>query len=581
MISVCHVISGDQWAGAEVQVAATIERLTRQPYVRTSAVLFNDGPLAKCLSQLNVPVLIADEKRTPAAAIVAELVRHFQQHHVDIVHTHRYNDTTLATVAAVLAGRPRVVRTVHGLREPMTGWSGLRFRAYEQLERLALRWRADAIIAVSHDIAARLAGDGYESDVIRQIHNCIDATTHASQPRHVMRRELGLPESAIAIGTAGRLTPVKGHSALLRIARLALQQRKDLVWVIAGDGPLRDQLRAQAARLGISAQCRFVGARADVHDVIAALDVFVLPSLHEGIPMALLEAMTLGVPVVAHSVGGVPEMIDHGITGVLVESGNEPSFADACLALASRPEERRRLAMHAQATVASRFSAQRSHDALLAVYRDVVARPRRDGTHPRLAAIMGALVLTTAAANRHLRHALAHSRAGMTRTRDNASARRALLTAHHVLILCHGNIIRSAFAARLLTAFLAGRDGPAIASAGLEAISGRPAEPHAISAAFARGIDLRTHAATRVSDAHVDRADVIFVMDAFHLAEMRRRFSRAVPKTFLLSAVLEDAPLEITDPILGDANRFEACFDDITRAVRAIAGALAPIRMAS
>src|SRR5262245_9357242 len=132
-IHVCHVMSADLWAGAEVQVATIASHLVRQPDVHVSAVLLNEGRLAWELRALGIDVAVLDERRHNSAAIVAFLVQFFRAHRIDVLHTHRYKDTVLATIAAKIAGIPKVVRTVHGLAEPMHGWDRLKFQAYSVL----------------------------------------------------------------------------------------------------------------------------------------------------------------------------------------------------------------------------------------------------------------------------------------------------------------------------------------------------------------------------------------------------------------------------------------------------------------
>ena len=138
----------------------------------------------------------------------------------------------------------------------------------------------------------------------------------------------------VVIGTAGRLSPVKGHAGLLR-ARSARSSNASPTRGCSSSAAGRShaELLDAAARLGIAGACVFAGARHDVHDLMAAMDVFVLPSLDEGIPMALLEAMALGMPVVATAVGGVPEVVQDCDTGMLVAPGDERALAAACLRL--------------------------------------------------------------------------------------------------------------------------------------------------------------------------------------------------------------------------------------------------------
>jgi protein-tyrosine-phosphatase len=202
--------------------------------------------------------------------------------------------------------------------------------------------------------------------------------------------------------------------------------------------------------------------------------------------------------------------------------------------------------------VEERFSHERNGQAVLDAYRHVAAAGKRGVLHR---------------ARRKLAHAVA--RWSMARLRrDPARVRNALQSARSLLIVCHGNIIRSPFAAGLVAAGLDHRHLPlAVCSGGLEAVPGRPAHPTAVRMAAGRRVDLSHHAAAPVTSETMANADVIFVMDVPQLVALRRRFRDAGAKTFLITCLAPEAPLEIADPVDGDESRFQACFDELARAV--------------
>jgi protein-tyrosine phosphatase len=167
----------------------------------------------------------------------------------------------------------------------------------------------------------------------------------------------------------------------------------------------------------------------------------------------------------------------------------------------------------------------------------------------------------------------------MKRVRRNPAALRTILeSTTSVLIVCYGNIIRSPFAAHLVRQALGDRSGVSIQSAGLGASAGRPAHHKALDHAAALRVDLSGHAASPVAAERVAASDVIFVMDVPQLVELARRFPEARAKTFLLTCLAPEAPLEIADPVDGDDPMFQRCFDHVSRAVRPIAGVLAAPR---
>lgn len=574
-LRVCHIISADLWAGAEVQVAMVMGYLRARRDVTVMAVLLNEGRLATELRQLGVDVTVVDESRISSLGILAALVRFLRDRDIDIVHTHKHKDTVLGALAAKLVGVARVVRTVHGLREPLRGWQWAKYRVYEALERAILWCFADRIISVSWRLAERLRRSGYRWSAITQVHNGLDLRrVMPTRTRDEVRRELGIASDTLLIGTVGRLSAVKGHRHLLHAARLVLQAKPATRFVIVGGGPLRDELALRAMELGIHRQCLFVGPRNDVYDLIAAFDIFVLPSLDEGMPLALLEAMALAKPVVATRVGGIPEIISHRETGLLVPPRDAAALANACLHLAGDREMAQMLGAHARQAIEAEFSHEKTGNALVDVYRDVM-----DGAGARHVAA------TSPSSSRLalglLERAWEKGCCAMERQRMERSRRHpvrltsALRSARSILMVCHGNIIRSPFAARLVARALGEGRRVRIASCGLAAVPGRPPHATAVLTATARQVDLNGHVAAPLTHERVAASDVIFVMDVRQLLEMRRRFPEARSRTFLLTGLAPDVPLEICDPVDGDEPVFQACYDHISRAVGPILRVLA------
>jgi len=377
-LRVCHVIGADLWAGAETQAASALAYLVEQPAITLTAVLFNEGRLADELRRLGVSVIVLDETRTSTLGIFLGLVRVLRAHRFDLVHVHKYKDGVLGSIAARLAGVPCIVRTMHGLAEPLRGWNQLKARVYEALDRLTLECLADLVIAVSQRMTEALWESGYQPTRVTCIRNGLDLQQVKSvgTPTDV-RRALGIEPGSLVIGTVGRLSAIKGHVHLLRAAQQVLTRERWARFLFVGDGPLRNELLITAAELKLGAACAFPGARRDVYDVVSAMDIFALPSLNEGIPMSMLEAMALGRPVVASAVGGIPEVIQDRVNGRLVPPGDEAALAAACLELASDPELARAMGARARQTIEDSFSHERCGSALLNVYQSVVSTSER------------------------------------------------------------------------------------------------------------------------------------------------------------------------------------------------------------
>jgi glycosyltransferase involved in cell wall biosynthesis len=174
----------------------------------------------------------------------------------------------------------------------------------------------------------------------------------------------------------GRLVPVKGLDLFLNAARQIRDRRQDVKFVIAGDGPLRDSLRTMARQLDLEDDVLFLGHRDDNCNTLALMDVFLLPSLSEGVPMALLEALALSRPVVASRVGGVPEVIEHDVSGILIDPGQPDELVRGCLALVDDRGRAERLGIAGRKRIEQRFSADAMAASVMEVYRALVRKER-------------------------------------------------------------------------------------------------------------------------------------------------------------------------------------------------------------
>ncbi len=326
-IKVCHVAMGDLWAGAEVQLLVLMKYLVRFPEFECSAILFNEGRLADELRKLPLSVSIISEKNHSPLALASRLAEMFRQIRPDIVHTHKYKDSIIGSIVARSLRIPHVVRVVHGMPEPFKGYKNLKMASYALVDRFVIRWFIDKVVAVSFDIEKILARS-YGADRVVCIHNGVDLEdVQVLACRSLKRKEWQIDEKTIIIGTVGRLVPVKGLTILLEAFRLLLKSGENMMLFLVGDGPLRSHLEAEVKRLEIDHSVVFAGHQEHIYDFINMMDIFVLPSLHEGIPMVLLEALALERPVVASDVGGIPEVLSHGVSGILVKPSDAMALA--------------------------------------------------------------------------------------------------------------------------------------------------------------------------------------------------------------------------------------------------------------
>lgn len=367
-MKVCHVASGDLWAGAEVQVFNMVSAQNESGAVDVSALLLNEGRLTNELRRLGIRTEVIEEDRHSFYEILRQADRWLSGRNIDIIHSHRFKENILA---AKLRQRNRaryLVQTVHGLGEPFRGITRLKAGVMSYANRWYSRRYFDLIVAVSEDIGRSLRPH-FGDERVAVVYNSVEMPVgDAAADRLRIRAEFELDDTKILIGTAGRLTPVKAYDQFLLAAREIANVSPQARFLIAGDGPLGDSLKAQANQLGLADKVLFPGFRNDMPAVLAAMDIFVMSSLHEGIPVVLLEAMALARPVVVTAVGGMVEVVEDGRSGQLVAAGNSRELAGACVKLIKDPNFRTRLGLAAADRVRSEFTVQNQSHRLIEIY---------------------------------------------------------------------------------------------------------------------------------------------------------------------------------------------------------------------
>jgi glycosyltransferase involved in cell wall biosynthesis len=290
------------------------------------------------------------------AAAVKRIRRLAEIYDADILHTHGYKADLFGLMAARKL-RARLVATCHNWPDP-----SLLSRLYAVLDRRVMR-RFDRAIAVSESVQTLLLRAGVARACV--VENGVDC----SRFEHPSSRDISIRLAfKRVVGFAGRLVPEKGGQTLLHAARAVVAQRPETGFVLVGDGPCRPELEALARRLRIGSNVVFAGFRSDMPNVYAALDVFVLPSFVEAMPMCVLEAMAARVPVIATPVGGVSRAIVDGESGLLVPAGDEHALSVAILGFLDNPGLAQCLAENGQARAREHFSSEKMAAAYGAVY---------------------------------------------------------------------------------------------------------------------------------------------------------------------------------------------------------------------
>jgi glycosyltransferase involved in cell wall biosynthesis len=371
-LAVCHVASGDRWAGAESQVATLLRVFSRDRSLEVSAIILNEGRLVEELRACGIAVKVIAESQHGFWSTLSQAAEFVRQHHVDVIHSHRYKENLLAAMLARRCDVPVVVRTQHGMPEPFAGLRSLKNKLTAIVDRAVARFATDRVIVVTDEMKATFNSVPTNKVVI--IHNGIDVTVVNSRlSRSEAKRALGVNPDDVLIGTAGRLEPIKRIDLFLAAADEIGRRLTNAHFVVVGDGSERKRLEDIAANRHSPRAVQFLGDRSDIFDVLRAMDLFVISSDHEGLPMVLLEALYLGTPVVARAVGGIPEVLCGNLSAGLVRSADAGDIAESCLKVLQDTSLAASLAQSGQERVAGDFSSVKTAAQVVGLYRSLIS----------------------------------------------------------------------------------------------------------------------------------------------------------------------------------------------------------------
>jgi len=376
MARVVHIITRLDVGGSTENTLISVTRLPPQEFTCTliSGQTTEPPPgLAQSLSRAGVTWIDIPSLRRPVNPIADcsalwRLTRVIRRMRVDIVHTHSSKAGFLGRLAARLAGVPHIVHTPHG--HIFEGYfSPLATRAFIALERLAARW-TDCIVTLSDEEARDHLRHG-----IGRPEQFVTIPSGVDLDPILQATPVPLAPGRPVIGTVARLVPVKGIHHLIEAAPAVLRKAPNARFVIVGDGESRLALEAQVRALGLADRFLFAGFQSDAPAFLAGMDIFVLPSLNEGMGRVLVMAMALGKPIVATRVGGVPELLGNGEAGLLVPPADSAALAEAIGSLLGDPARSQALG-EAGRRRAPRYSAKAMLEALAKLYCGVMTNGR-------------------------------------------------------------------------------------------------------------------------------------------------------------------------------------------------------------
>lgn len=341
-LHVLEVIGNAIVGGMETWVERFIERMPRERYRFTALCPF-ESPYTDRLRSLDVEVLIAPMPEDPPWSTLQLATALVAAGGIDLLHAHMPKAHLLAGIVGRLTGKP-VLTTIHA-------------RQVSLLDLEVHRSAGSHLSVVCRQAYFHALGLGVSAGHLSCETNGVDIDAFQPRPREAsaLREELGIPDEAVLLGFVGRLSSEKGPSVFARAALLLHSRNPDVHFVFVGEGPMEGELRHLAAQFRLQGRLHFAGLRRDMRSVYPALDVVVSSSNSEAMPLALMEAMACGLPIVATRVGGVPDLVEHGETGWLVGAGEFDDIAGRCAELVADAALRRRMGERARQRVVERF----------------------------------------------------------------------------------------------------------------------------------------------------------------------------------------------------------------------------------
>lgn len=326
--------------------------LKAYPDLDLGIIILNEGKLAEKLRSCGVAVHVIDEKLLSFRDIVQRSRSIIRSSTPDVIHSHRYKENILATLAAGFNGSIRLIATQHGLPESAGRKTTLASQLVSKANYHLLSRYFTKTVAVSEDVRNFLVQQhAFSEESVDSIHNGIEVPDTIPSNRR---------SGEFVIGSSGRLFPVKDYPLMIKIAQaIASTNATDVYFELAGEGPERSMLESMLQHHGLQSRFILRGHQEDMDSYYQGIDLYLNTSLHEGIPMTILEALARGIPVIAPSVGGISEIITNGIEGFLIKSRQPEAFAEKCLLLRDNVELRKKMSVAARDRAEQAFSAEK------------------------------------------------------------------------------------------------------------------------------------------------------------------------------------------------------------------------------
>ncbi|NIM19914.1 MAG: glycosyltransferase [Candidatus Latescibacteria bacterium] len=364
-IRVAHVLRSLEFGGAEKLVLELAMHQKESGEIAPDLICMRSlGPLSHDAEQHGLKPVLAGMHGIRYVSAIVRLMRIFSRRRPDVVHTHNFVSHVHAAPAAKLLGIP-VIHTKHGKHVAS-------FSRFPWLRRYLynLSWR---VAAVSGDTGSSLREKaGLDPSIIEVVYNGINVARYAAGSKREARKKLAVDEGVYLMGSVSRLDPVKDHRTMLEAFKEVAAERDDCLFMIIGDGPERERIKYSIGGLGLEGKVVMPGFIDDIPAVLPALDLFLQPSIEEGLSLTILEAAASRIPIIATPVGGTPEIIVDGVTGILVEARNAVALAAAMNRFLEDPDHFRKLANNAKQRIEELFSLEKMVSSYHAMYRAAI-----------------------------------------------------------------------------------------------------------------------------------------------------------------------------------------------------------------
>jgi len=346
-LKICHIISGDLWAGAEVMALSLLRNLKKYPDLILSVIILNNGKLANEIKKENINCYILDENKQSIIEILKSIRRINKNNMFDITHSHRYKENMLACVVKYDNPECKMITTVHGINEYYNKNNTYYQSLKKKFNYIILSHKYDKVITVSEEIRIRLIN---EENMLNQkvytIHNGIKIKEHQNDMENEM----------FTIGSAGRLVPVKDFTLMVKIASILIPKYENVYFKIAGDGPKKNEIDKEIKKYNLKDRFILKGNIECMDTFYKSINLYINTSIHEGIPITVLEAMANCCPVIAPRIGGLGEIIDDGKDGFLLESRNPEEYAKKIEEIMNSNTYMREMGFEARKKIINKFS---------------------------------------------------------------------------------------------------------------------------------------------------------------------------------------------------------------------------------